>query len=124
MFSGGAGRTRGPLSRRLCRPAQGRVNMLRSAREWRRVDGAQAARFHQEGTERTPQQTRAKASDALEKAKACTALAQAKAAAPSLGAHVKTRRWPSLHLKLSLWPLSTFKEHAVSALTGISQSVD
>ena len=56
------------------------------------VDGAQAARFHQEGTERTPQQTRAQASDALEKARACTALAQARAEAPSLGAHVKTRR--------------------------------
>ena len=98
--------------------------MLRSAREWRRVDGAQAARFHQEGTERTPQQTRAKASDALENARAWTARAQAKAEAPSLGAHVKTRRWPSLHLKLNLWPFSTFKEHAVSALTGISQSVD
>ena len=98
--------------------------MLRSAREWRRVDGAQAARFHQEGTERTPQQTRAKASDALENAKAWTALAQARADAASRGAHVKTRRWPSLHLKLSLWPLSTFNEHAVKARTGISQSVD
>ena len=51
MFSVNDGQTRGPLLRRLCRPAQGRVNMLRSAREWGRVDGAQAARFHQEGTE-------------------------------------------------------------------------
>ena len=95
----------------------------------RRVNGAAStARRRLDSTrkapKRTQQQTRAKASDALEKAKACTALAQAKAAAPSLGAQVKTRRWPSLHLKLNLWPFSTFKEHAVSALTGISQSVD